>query len=96
MASWAEAMDMIGAGQVDVLPAMVASGKRREIVTFTQPYITIPAVVYIREDYGFVDKFEDVVQGDFGLLSKTIIHENIQSDYPGARPHEFTFADGWF
>lgn len=48
--NWSEVVEGVGSRALDVIPALAASEKRKEMLSFTKPYISFPLVIAAHND----------------------------------------------
>ncbi len=66
--SWSEVMQKVKNGEIDMLPAVSKTPEREKYLSFTEPYLAFPYVLFTRNDAGFITGLDD-------LLDKTIVAE---------------------
>src|SRR3546814_9484931 len=55
--NWTEAMARLRNRELDMFSAAAETPERQDYALFTQPYLTLPAVVFARDNASFVDGF---------------------------------------
>ncbi len=81
--SWQQFLDMMRAGELDVMLNIVQTPARLEYLSYTQPYsITSPvlAVQYLAEDIGSLDALG---QNSLCVPEGSSSHEYLQKEHPG-------------
>lgn len=68
--SWAEAVGMLRAGELDFLPCVGITEERREFMLFTDPYLKFARVLVTTHDSG-IRRIEDVGAGVVGVQSQS-------------------------
>ncbi len=75
--SWSESITKVRAGEIDVLSETVDSDLRSELV-FTDPYLSSPVVIVMREEEDYVDGIDQIGQRklavirDYGYVPKIV------------------------
>lgn len=81
---WQEILDGLNSSKVDLVGAIEESESRKEHLTFTDPFLTVPLVILIREDY-----FNDFSNKKINKMKLACVKgytsiEYIKKHYPGA------------
>jgi len=84
--SWSGVLDAVKQQQVDVLPAVTNTLKRREFMAFTRPYITLPMAVMTRREHKAVSGLKDLTNETVALVKDYAETNDILHDYPGIKP----------
>ncbi len=79
---WADSLTAFKAGEIDVLSAVIATEKRLESITFTQPYLQVPTAIITRKDGFYVEGINQLKGKTLGLVNGFAIVELIQRDFP--------------
>lgn len=80
--SWAQVMEKIKGGDVDILPAVARTKEREAFLNFTKPYISLPIVVATRKDGVFVDSLGDLTGLRVGIVDGYVTQEIVARDQP--------------
>ncbi|MBF0421841.1 MAG: transporter substrate-binding domain-containing protein [Magnetococcales bacterium] len=83
--SWAEVMEKIKRGEIDMLPAVAWSKEREEFLNFTQPYISFPVVIATHDEGSFVSGLYSLTARKTGVVKSYITHEQLAKDHPELR-----------
>ena len=81
--TWKQTIEGIKTGDLDVLPAVTPTEAHKEILHFTQPYISFPIVIATRKDGAFVDSLTDLLGKKIGVVADDITREIMTRDFPG-------------
>jgi signal transduction histidine kinase len=73
--SWSEALRRLGAREVDVLPAIVATPEREQRMLFTGAYLSLPAVIFSAADVAYLG-------GPSALAGKSVAVVRDEAVYP--------------
>ena len=76
--NWAELMTMAQQQKIDLLPAIVSSAPRREFLTFTAPWLSVPGVVLSTQPFTSV--------ADLADRTVVVVDGSIWDDYVSAHP----------
>jgi PAS domain S-box-containing protein len=79
--SWSQVMEKARAGEVDMLPAVMATPEREEFLNFTKPYATFPIVVATHTDRPFISGLEGLAGKKVGVVKDYFIEEALQRDH---------------
>ncbi|MBF0272318.1 MAG: transporter substrate-binding domain-containing protein [Magnetococcales bacterium] len=80
--TWAQVMEQVKIGQIDMLPAVVRSKEREAFLNFTKPFISFPVVIAIHADGMFVAGLEGLAGRQVGVVRGYITHELLVRDFP--------------
>ncbi|MFZ5569192.1 MAG: transporter substrate-binding domain-containing protein [Thermodesulfobacteriota bacterium] len=80
--SWADTMEMLKRGEVDVFPCVSWTKKRQDDLSFTRPYLTFPLVLIAREEAPIIQGIQDLSGKILAVAENYAEHEWIQRDYP--------------
>ncbi|MEW8506256.1 MAG: transporter substrate-binding domain-containing protein [Candidatus Thiodiazotropha sp.] len=80
--TWSEVMQAAKNGQLDLLPALVNTPRRREYLNFTQPYLDFPLVIFVGEKHPFVNGLDDFNGRRVGMVKGYVAEEYLKRDYP--------------
>ena len=80
---WPDALKHIANREaIDVLPALTETIDRKGYIVFTQPYLTSPRVIFVREDSGFIDSLEDLANRTISVERGYFLQQRLADDYP--------------
>lgn len=88
--SWSEVVEKTKSGEIDVLPAVMASTERQEFLTFTKPYISLPMVILTRDDIPFIPNINDLSDRSIAVINGYVTEDLLQRDYP---EHQFVMVN---
>jgi PAS domain S-box-containing protein len=81
--SWAEVMQKIKTGDIDLLPAVAASEERAQYLNFTQPYLSFPVVIFTRRDAPLRTGLADLRGKKVAVEEGYVMEEILRDRYPG-------------
>ena len=79
--SWAEFVRMIKEKKLDVMLNIVESAKRKEFLSFTNPYFGFAQVIFTRKGFPPVDSINDLAGKKFAI-PKGFYFEEVLKNYP--------------
>jgi two-component system sensor histidine kinase/response regulator len=79
--TWPEVVAGVREGEIDVLAAVGESESRKEFLTYTQPYLTSPPVIFTRKDGDFVGGLSDLYGRIMAVKEGSYIHDRLKG-YP--------------
>ncbi len=80
--SWFELLNLFREKKIDLLPSLWISEGRKEFMSFTKPYLTLPYVIVVGKDDLSIRGFEDL-KGKTVAVAKGYKQEAVlESDYP--------------
>ncbi len=87
---WLEAFELIKAGKIDLMSAVVKTNKREQWINFTEPYATFPSVVATYKDSIFVQDMTSL-NGKLVAIEKGLILEEVyRTNHPKINLTTFT------
>lgn len=80
--NWAHVLEKARQKQIDVIPALVPSAERAKYLNFTQPYLSFPIVVFVRDDHGLITDITEIKSGLIAIEKSYITEEYMRRDFP--------------
>ena len=80
--SWSEVLAQAKAGQLDVLPAVMATPERQAYLTFTRPYLDFPIVILARDGGPQPRALKDLHDLKITVVANYAPHELLRSLHP--------------
>tara|TARA_R110000751_G_scaffold3930_7_gene18677 strand:+ start:19701 stop:21128 length:1428 start_codon:yes stop_codon:yes gene_type:complete len=80
--SWEESLRFLNTGQCDVASMLNRSPEREKYLLFTQPYFNDTNVLVSRDEYEFIQGFENIGEQKLGAVSSYRQAEYIANYYP--------------
>ncbi len=80
--SWQDVVRKAKAGEIDALPGVGVTPSRKEYLHFTEPYLSIPIVLVIREDLPFASGLKDLAGKRLAVIMNSPIGEKVKSEHP--------------
>ncbi len=84
--SWQHVMEMYRAGEIDVIPGIGITKQRQQEFLFTNPYLSIPAVVITRKQTQQLNGFDELGTLKLGVIKDYGTDDWIKSQYPDISP----------
>ncbi|MDD2800849.1 MAG: transporter substrate-binding domain-containing protein, partial [Methylococcales bacterium] len=92
--SWSESLDKVKRGEIDVLSETIDSDLKSQLM-FTQPYISSPVVIVMRDDEDYVDSIEQIKHRRLAVIKEYGYNPAIFRGYPDIKFVEFdTMQEG--
>ncbi|TIH17166.1 PAS domain S-box protein [Marinifilum sp. JC120] len=84
--SWPDALKSIREHSgIDMVPAIQLTEKRKQDMTFSVPYQTLPWVIVTRNDAEFVGGLSDLKTKTISVQDRFILQRQIKQQYPGLK-----------
>jgi len=80
--SWEQVMKQARSGGLDLLPAVASTPERESYLHFTKPYLSFPALVFMREDGSFITGLESLVGATVALEKDGAAQDWLSRDHP--------------
>ena len=80
--SWTGVILGIESGIIDVLAAATRTAGREEIADFTEPYITLPLMVFTKSDHPYITKMAELKNGMTAVVDEYAVVEFLERDWP--------------
>lgn len=93
--TWADLYKAAEQREVDMVATMVKRSERRELFTFTRPYIFKSLVIMAREDDSRIGRREDIAGKTVALVKSYSYVSRVLAEFPTVRPYYVdTMLDG--
>jgi two-component system sensor histidine kinase EvgS len=80
---WEEVLEQVRAGQLAGLSCAVSTADRQQYINFTDPYLSVPTAVYLREDEPVIKQLDELTGRTVALNAGSYLHEWMTRQYPG-------------
>ncbi len=80
--NWGQAYQAYKQGQIDLLPAIIETDKRRSDTYFTQPYFTTPTVIVSRKNAFYADSIDSLEGKKLALVKGFAIVDFVKQHHP--------------
>ncbi|MDM8350845.1 EAL domain-containing protein [Pseudomonas sp. sp1636] len=80
--SWSAVLEQAKAGQLDLLPAVMATPERQAYLAFTRPYLDFPIVILARDDGPQPRAMKDLYGLKIAVVEDYAPHELLRSQHP--------------
>lgn len=80
--TWQQAVDMVREGQLDMFSAAMKTLERETFATFTQPYLSLPVVVFTRFDAPYISELKELTGRKIAVVQGYAIAEFLKKNYP--------------
>ncbi len=79
---WAQAIEKIKQGEIDVLPAVSKTPEREKYLNFTRPYLIFPYVIFTRDDAELITSLDELIDKTVVVERNYANHELLKNNYP--------------
>jgi polar amino acid transport system substrate-binding protein len=86
--TWAKSMEYARSRTCDILALAASTPERRKFMTFTEPYFKFSLVVATRSEEPFIERLEQVLDQQMGVVRGYAMIEILRARYPGVRLKE--------
>ncbi|MBF0160358.1 MAG: transporter substrate-binding domain-containing protein, partial [Magnetococcales bacterium] len=83
--TWAQVLEKVKSGEIDMLPAVVRSKDRDAFLNFTKPFISFPVVIATHQEGLLVTDLAALAERKVGVVKGYITHELLAKDFPEIR-----------
>lgn len=80
--TWNELIEKVHADEVDLLPSTAVTENRSEFLSFTQPYLSQPIVLFARDSTDYLFDLSHLSHRRLGIVEHFAATEWIRRDYP--------------
>jgi polar amino acid transport system substrate-binding protein len=80
--AWSEVLVKAKKGEIDLLPAVGKTSERASFLNFTEPYLTFPFVIYIRENAPIINGLEDLGGKRVAVEGAYAFRAVLERDFP--------------
>jgi PAS domain S-box-containing protein len=80
--TWAQVVDKVKVGEIDLLPAVVRSKEREAFLNFTRPYIAFPVVIATNREGVDAGELSDLAGRKVGVVKGYITNELLAKNFP--------------
>ncbi|NOQ36908.1 MAG: transporter substrate-binding domain-containing protein, partial [Methylococcaceae bacterium] len=80
--SWAETLVMAQNGELDMMSAINKTPERSQYLSFTEPYVAMPAIIISHEKNGFIGSLEWLANKRVAIEKGYFMQERISHEHP--------------
>ncbi len=80
--TWAQSLNALKDGKIDIMLSMVRTDKRAESMLFTKPYFELPSVVVTKKGSFYAESMNSLAFKKVGVITGHFFAELITQDYP--------------
>ena len=84
--SWSEVLEAAKLGKADLLGTLTRTPEREGFLLFSRPYLSVPYVLFVRQDGSDPKTIEDMVSGRLGVVRDYGINTWLSAAHPNIRP----------
>jgi len=85
-ATWNDVLEGMRRGEADMLGTLTWSKERDEFLLFTQPYLEVPFVLFVRKDTPPSTTLTDISSGKLGVVENNGAHSWLSEHHPDIQP----------
>ena len=79
---WDTILQRMYARTLDIITCLVKTREREAYMAFTEPFATIPEVIFTRDDYPYIGGLGDLRGKTVAMVKGYSVTRNLQEDYP--------------
>ncbi|MFT5756498.1 MAG: signal transduction histidine kinase/ActR/RegA family two-component response regulator [Alteromonadaceae bacterium] len=83
--TWAQSLEALKAGEIDVMSSMVRTRKREESMLFTKSYFQLPSVAVTKKGGFYAESMSSFNDKKVGVIKGYVFAELITQDHPGVK-----------
>ncbi len=80
--NWQEIMNRARKKEIDLVTSVVKTPQRSDSLRFTQPYISMPVVIFTRNDINYIGSMNELEGRKVAVVKKYAVEEWITDDFP--------------
>ncbi len=80
--SWSQVVAQAKTGDIDLLPAITPSADRAQYLSFTQPYLHFPFMIFTRKEAPLITGIDDLGKARIAVERDYVTEEYLRRDYP--------------
>jgi len=84
--TWSEVLENIKRGKVDLLGTLTRTPDREGFLLFSKPYLSVPYVLFVRQNGGAPETVEEMVSRRLGVVRNYGINTWLSAEHPKIRP----------
>ena len=82
LATWAEALQSLDSGEIDLLPSMAQTTNRMQRFRFTSPYLAFPVAIFAPGDAPFLGNLEALAGKRVAVVGSYAMYDWLRQDHP--------------
>ena len=79
---WAEVVNMVKRGELDMFSCVVSTAQRREYLNFTRPYLSFPMVIVTSDQVAYVNGIKDLRNETVAVVDGYATHDLMEKNHP--------------
>ena len=91
--TWSDVLDAAKRGDVDLLGTLTRTPERERFLLFSRPYLSVPYVLFVRQNGDVPKSIEDMVSRRLGVVRNYGINTWLTASHPEIRPVEVENAE---
>ncbi|MEK7366252.1 MAG: transporter substrate-binding domain-containing protein, partial [Candidatus Deferrimicrobiota bacterium] len=84
--TWSDVLEAVQRGKVDLLGTLTRTPEREGFLLFSRPYLSVPYVLFVRQDGGDPETIDDMVSRRLGVVRNYGINAWLSAEHPNIRP----------
>ncbi len=84
--TWSDVLEAVKQGNVDLLGTLTRTPEREGFLLFSRPYLSVPYVLFVRQDGGDPKTIEDMASRRLGVVKNYGINTWLSAEHPNIRP----------
>ena len=84
--TWSDALEAVKRGKVDLLGTLTRTPEREGFLLFSRPYLSVPYVLFVRQNGGDPKALEDMVSRRLGVVRNYGINTWLAAEHPEIHP----------
>jgi PAS domain S-box-containing protein len=84
--TWSDVLEAVKRGKVDLLGTLTRTPEREGFLLFSRPYLSVPYVLFVRQDDGDPETIDDMVSRRLGVVRNYGINAWLSAEHPNIRP----------
>ena len=84
--TWSDVLEAVKRGEVDLLGTLTRTPEREGFLLFSRPYLSVPYVLFVRQDGGDPKTIEDMVSRRLGVVRNYGINTWLSAEHPEIHP----------
>ena len=84
--TWSDALEAVKRGKVDLLGTLTRTPEREGFLLFSRPYLSVPYVLFVRQNGGDPETIEDLVSRRLGVVRNYGINTWLAAEHPKIHP----------
>ncbi|MHB1025793.1 MAG: PAS domain S-box protein [Desulfobacteria bacterium] len=84
--TWSDVLEAVKQGKVDILGTLTRTPEREGFLLFSRPYLSVPYVLFVRENGSDPETIDDMVSRRLGVVKNYGINTWLSAEHPNIHP----------